>query len=251
MLTLKNITYAYGLGPETQVLNNFNLDIKPGEFVSIIGPNGCGKSTLLNLASGLLQAQSGIITFNGKSMRDCKAGFVFQNYSESLFPWLTVRENITFPLKAKGVSKVERLKQVDELCAKLNVRIPLEVRPQSLSGGQQQLVSILRSLIIQPEILFLDEPFSSLDYQTTLEMMIEFRKIWEAQPTTTLFVSHDIDEALYLSSKIIVLSKKPAAIKKIVANTLPSMRSPEIMKSAEFASLKQEILSLYLSEINV
>ena len=251
MLTLNNLTYAYGLKPETQVLNNFNLEIKPGEFVSIIGPNGCGKSTLLNLASGLLEAQSGKITFNGKLMSECKAGFVFQNYSESLFPWLTVRENIAFPLKAKGVEKEEQNKQVRELCAKLKVTIPLEVRPQSLSGGQQQLVSILRSLVIHPEILFLDEPFSSLDYQTTLEMKVEFRKIWEAQPTTTLFVSHDIDEALYLSSKIVVLSKKPAVIKKIVENNLPIVRSPAIMNSPEFASLKQEILSLYLSEINV
>lgn len=201
-----------GLGPRLEVLGGLSLSLSTGTFVALVGPNGCGKTTLLLCIAGLLRPDSGVIEFrsNGKSGRN--VGLVFQNYRESLFPWLTVRDNIGFGLRGQGLSAGEAGSRAGRLCEELGISLPLTRYPYELSGGQQQLASILRALITEPRILLLDEPFGSLDAITREELRPELLKIWRLTGTTCLLVTHDVDDALSLSDRIIVLSRKPSVV---------------------------------------
>src|ERR1700730_7344332 len=148
----------------TVIYDNFDLDIPRGELISIFGPNGCGKSTLINMIAGLIPADQGQILFDGVPLADIKFGYVFQNYREALFPWLRAFDNIAYPLKMMRVPRAERKTRTERLVEHLGVKIDLNLYPYQMSGGQQQLVSILRALVVEPEVLFLDEPFSALAY---------------------------------------------------------------------------------------
>lgn len=243
MLKIMNIKKKY---QETQneVFGDFNLEVDKGEFVSLFGPNGCGKTTLLNLVAGISKPNRGSITFHNKSFNNSRIGYVFQDYRGSLFPWLKIKDNISFPLKFKGFSKKERHEAVKELCSKHHCDINLELYPYDLSGGQQQFISLLRGLIIEPEIYLFDEPFSSLDYQTTLSLLEKFSAIYTKTKITTLFVSHEIDDAIFLAQKIILLSNKPTKIMRIIENKMPYPRKIESLGTSNFANLKHEILSI-------
>lgn len=246
MLEIKNISKTYfNKGKNIQVFSDFNLSVRRGEFVSIFGPNGCGKTSLLHIIAGILSADFGSIKFKDKDIESLKVGFVFQDYHNSLLPWLSVQDNLSFPLKLSGSSKEERVEKVAELCKKFNCNINLNLYPYQLSGGQQQFVSLLRGLISNPDIYLLDEPFSSLDYQTTLSMLEQLSKIWEETKITTLFVSHEIDEAIFLSQKIILLGNKPTKVEKIIENNLPYPRKLDLLGTPEFAKIKSEVLSIY------
>src|SRR3984957_4400591 len=148
----------------TVIYDKFDLDIPRGELISVFGPNGCGKSTLINMIAGLVASDAGQILFDGMRLDEIKFGYVFQNYREALFPWLRAFDNIAYPLKMMQVAPAERRARTEKLVARLGVKLDLNLYPYQMSGGQQQLVSIMRALIVEPEILFLDEPFSALDY---------------------------------------------------------------------------------------
>ena len=182
----------------------------------MFGPNGCGKSTLINIIAGLIPPDAGEILFDGKPLRAIKFGYVFQNYREALFPWLRSVDNIEYPLKLMKMPKAERRARVEKLVAHLGVKIDLNRYPYEMSGGQQQLISIMRALVVEPEILFLDEPFSALDYEMTLFMREQLQRIFIETGTTTVLVSHDLEEAVYLADHVLLLSRGPARIADFV-----------------------------------
>jgi NitT/TauT family transport system ATP-binding protein len=195
---------------KTIVYDDFNLDIPRGELISVFGPNGCGKSTLINMIAGLVATDSGKILFDGRQLDEIKFGYVFQNYREALFPWMRAFDNIAYPLKLMRVPAAERRARTEKLVAHLGIKLDLGLYPYQMSGGQQQLVSILRALVVEPEILFLDEPFSALDYEMTLFMREQLQRIYLETRTTTVLVSHDLEEAVFLADRILLLSRGPA-----------------------------------------
>lgn len=246
MLKIDNLKKIYDHnGNSVEVFNSLNLEISHGEFIGIFGPNGCGKTTLLNLISGLDKKFSGKIDFDKKA----KISYIFQNYRESIFPWLTIADNISYPLKLRGFLQKEQKEAVQKICNQFNIKFNLSDYPYTLSGGQQQLVAILRGLIIKPDILLFDEPLSSLDYQTTLFMLNTIQGIWQETKTTIIFISHDIDEAIMLSQKIILLSNKPTKVLKVFDNKLNYPRKTDILGTKEFVELKHNILSAFADEI--
>jgi NitT/TauT family transport system ATP-binding protein len=231
------------------VYEGFDLDVPRGEFVSVFGPNGCGKSTLINLVAGLIPADAGTILFGGKPLRETKIGYVFQNYREALFPWLSAWKNIEYPLRIAGVPAAERARRVDRLVAHLGVKIDLARYPYELSGGQQQLVSIMRALVVDPEVLFLDEPFSALDYEMTLFMRDQLQRVFNETRTTMVLVSHDLEEAVYLADRVLLLSRRPATIADFPDIVLPRPRTDATLSDSAFVRLKSHCLQVFQREV--
>jgi len=235
--------------PGVTIYENFNLDIPRGKFVSIFGPNGCGKSTLINLVSGLTPLDRGDILFDGKTLAETRIGYVFQNYREALFPWMTAFSNIQYALKLRNVPAAEAEKRVDRLVARLGVKVDLARYPYELSGGQQQLVSIMRALVVEPEVLFLDEPFSALDYEMTLFMRDQLQRIFEETGTTMVLVSHDLEEAVYLADYVLLLSRRPARIADFPMVAVPRPRNDQTLSNADFITLKGHCLEIFQREV--
>jgi NitT/TauT family transport system ATP-binding protein len=231
------------------VYDRFDLDIPRGKLVAVFGPNGCGKSTLINLIAGLVPADAGDILFDGKPLGDITFGYVFQNYREALFPWLRAIDNIEYPLKLMKLPKAERRARVERLVESLSVSIDLARYPYELSGGQQQLVSIMRALVVKPEILFLDEPFSALDYEMTLFMRDQLQRIFLETGTTTVLVSHDLEEAVYLADRILLLSRRPAAIADYVDYGAARPRSDATLSQPDFVRVKAHCLEVFQREV--
>lgn len=248
MLKINNLKKIYDHnGNSVGVFDSLNLEISRGEFIGIFGPNGCGKTTLLNLISGLDKEFSGKIDFDNKA----KISYIFQNYRESIFPWLTIADNITYPLKLRGISHEKQKDAAKIICNQFGIKFDLSDYPYTLSGGQQQLVAILRGLITKPDILLFDEPLSSLDYQTTLFMLNKIQEIWQETKTTIIFISHDIDEAIMLSQKIFLLSNKPTKVTKIFDNHFNYPRKVDAMGTKEYVELKHSILSVFTDEVGI
>ena len=233
-ITHLNKFYTEKDGAKLAIFKNFNLEVNKGEFVGIFGPNGCGKTTLLNLIAGLDRPNSGKIIFNAPATR---RAVIFQNYRESLFPWLSVRDNIAYPLKLRGIPLKERHKRAEALTEQFGIKINLESFPYTLSGGQQQFAAILRALMIEPDLILMDEPFSSLDYQATLFMLRKMQEIWEETGITFIFVSHEIDEAIFLAQRVVLLSNKPTRVVKDIVNSLSYPRTTAAMGMPEFIDL--------------
>src|SRR6266436_2415591 len=211
---MKSYPSAAGTGM-VSVLNDINLDAASGEFITFFGPNGCGKSTLLKVVAGIEPYDSGHVSIDTKSPEEAKTGLVFQNYSDSLMPWLNSHDNILFPysLKKRKPRALEAGDRLSKLLKDLEIDLPQGNYPYQLSGGQQQLVAILRTLIYKPDVILMDEPFSSLDYQTRSFMQMTLLDIWQHEKPTILFVSHDIEEAIFLADKLVLLSALPASVK--------------------------------------
>jgi NitT/TauT family transport system ATP-binding protein len=229
--------------------SNFDLDIAAHQVTSIFGPNGCGKSTIINMVAGLLPMDAGEALFDGKTLRDTVIGYVFQNYREALFPWKRAIDNITYPLKLAGRSPRECERRAEELVASFDIKFDLRRYPYELSGGQQQLVSILRALAPHPEVLFLDEPFSALDYEMTLFMRDKLQQIFEATRTTMILVSHDLEEAVYLADTVLLLTRRPTRIAEVVAFDAPRPRHPETLTSDAFIRAKARCLEVFQREV--
>jgi len=204
-ITIRGLSKSFN---GTVVYDRFDLDLPQGEFISIFGPNGCGKSTLINMISGLLPLDAGQVLFDGQTIQETRRSYVFQNYRDALFPWLRAIDNIHYPLKLMGLSRRERAARVEQLLADFEVKIDLNAYPYMLSGGQQQTVSILRALVTNPEVLFLDEPFSALDYEMTLFMREQLQRVFLKTKTTTLLVSHDLEEAVQLANRVLLLTRR-------------------------------------------
>jgi NitT/TauT family transport system ATP-binding protein len=234
---------------DATIYDNFDFDIPRGKLMSVFGPNGCGKSTLINMIAGLVPADTGEILFDGQPLSSIKFGYVFQNYREAMFPWLRAFDNIGYPLKVMGVPKPERITRVEKIVANLNVKIDLNLYPYQMSGGQQQLVSIMRALIVEPEILFLDEPFSALDYEMTLFMREQLQRVFVETATTTVLVSHDLEEAVYLSDRILLLSRHPARAVEFVHYDAPRPRTLGTMSESDFISIKAHCLEVFQREV--
>jgi NitT/TauT family transport system ATP-binding protein len=220
---IKHINMNYhSLKGETEALKNINFSLYEGEFVSIVGPSGCGKSTLLNIICGLLKPSSGDIYLDGEKLQNMstKIGYMFQK--DQLFEWLSVIENVKLGLKIQHQLNAENLELIDELLKKYNLWEFKNHHPSELSGGMRQRVALIRTLTLKPELLLFDEPFSALDYQTRLKVSDEITGIIKSQGKTVIMVTHDISEAVSMSDRVIVLSKRPAVIKDIVDITFKS-----------------------------
>jgi NitT/TauT family transport system ATP-binding protein len=241
------LSYATADG-EVQAVSNVDLYVKPGEFVSILGPSGCGKSTLLNALAGFLKPTRGSVEVDGAPVRGPGAdrGMIFQHYS--LFPWKTVVENVEFGLKMKGMEATTRRAAARTLLGLTGLSDFENHYPDRLSGGMKQRVGIVRALATGPRILLLDEPFGALDAQTRLIMQQILTNIWQQLRISVLFVTHDIDEAIFLSDRVYVMSAKPGRIKAIVPVTLPRPRDPEIVLDVAFARLRGELMALIREE---
>jgi NitT/TauT family transport system ATP-binding protein len=226
----------------TKALEPTDLTIGNNDFVTILGPSGCGKSTLLRIVAGLDRPTGGRVTLDGREVTGPGAdrGMVFQSYT--LFPWLTVRENIAFGLRERGVPEVERNKVAEALIRQVGLSGFENHWPKQLSGGMQQRTAIARALANDPKILLLDEPFGALDNQTRALMQEMLLGIWERDQKTVLFVTHDIEEAIFLGSRVVVMSARPGRIKADIAIDLPHPRSYKIKTTPEFVQLKERLV---------
>lgn len=216
-----------------QALKDFTLSINKGEFIAIVGPSGCGKSTLLDIISGLAKVESGSISIDGKVVNGpaLDRGFVMQGYA--LFPWRTIRKNVEFGLELKKASKKERNKISDEFIELVGLKGFEDRYPHELSGGMRQRVAIARSLAYDPKVLLMDEPFAAVDAQTRETLQDELMRIWDKTNKTIIFVTHSIEEAVLLADRVVVMTKNPGTIKKIVDIDLPRPRTNSDMRVSE------------------
>jgi NitT/TauT family transport system ATP-binding protein len=244
-LSVKDLNKKFskeGAKPLT-ALDSINLDIEKEEFISLVGPSGCGKTTLLRIIAGLEEPTSGEILLEGNEIRgpDPERGMVFQEYS--LFPWLNIIDNISFGLEMKGIGKEERRKAAAEYIDIVNLKGFENSYPHELSGGMRQRVAIARALANAPKLLLMDEPFGALDAQTRNRMQNELLDIHEKTRKTVIFVTHSVDEAVYLSDRVVVLSTRPGRIREIIEIDLPEGKKRE-RTDPEFIRLRKYILSL-------
>ena len=226
---------------KTVALNGVSLDIKENEFICVVGPSGCGKSTLLNIIAGLLEPTSGAVYLDGKKIEGTgvERGVVFQGYA--LFPWRTVLKNVMFGLEMKRMPK----DQAEKIAKKYIKAVGLEgfehAYPKELSGGMRQRVAIARAYAADPEVLLLDEPFGALDAQTRVQLQSELLNTWEHEKKTCFFITHDVDEAIILAQRVIIMSARPGRIKKIVDIDIPYPRTQATKTDPRFLELKTEI----------
>ena len=244
LLTLENVGKTFVVdGKPVVAVGDVSLAIAANEFVSIVGSSGCGKSTLLNIVGGLEEASTGVVRIGGQPVtgpgRD--RGFVFQGYS--LFEWQTVAGNIRFALEKSRLSRAEKDERVAHFVAAVGLRGFENAYPGQLSGGMRQRVAIARALVYRPQILLMDEPFGALDAQTRGMMQELLLRVWEDHKVTVLFVTHDVDEAVYLADRVVVLASRPGRIKREIRVPLARPRDYDIVADPEFAAIKREILA--------
>jgi NitT/TauT family transport system ATP-binding protein len=237
-------------GGELSAIRSVDLGVGEGEFVSIIGPSGCGKSTLLQIVAGLLAPSSGEVRFEGKPIVEPPLGMVylFQQYSRSLFPWLTVEQNVAFGFRhATALSQRAAAERCIRYLGMVGLADFRGRSPWELSGGMQQRVAIARALAAEPRVLLLDEPFSSVDALTRLELNGLILDLWSQTGLTVLLVTHDVEEAVYLSDRIVLLTRRPATIAEAFVNALPRPRTPvESREDPRFLALRHELLTRLL-----
>jgi NitT/TauT family transport system ATP-binding protein len=231
-------------GPDLPILKDITLGIHRREFLTVIGPSGCGKSTLARILAGLETISSGKALINGEPILGPgpDRGMVFQKYT--LFPWLTVKQNIMFGLTSQGRGKAQAEGEAREWIEIIGLAKFADHYPSQLSGGMQQRVAIARSLATRPKVLLMDEPFGALDAQTRLRMQRHLIEIWQNIDVTVVFITHDLDEAIYLADRILVLKPNPGEIQSLIDVPLPRPRLPEHLESKAFQTLKQELAVL-------
>jgi NitT/TauT family transport system ATP-binding protein len=242
VVSLKGVGKEFGQG-HVQALVDIDLDIQPGEFISLIGPSGCGKSTLLRIVGDLIQPTGGEVVVNGKSAHQARVdrdyGIVFQD--AVLFDWRTVEKNIGLPLEMMRWDRRRRAERVRELVDLVELKGFERHHPWQLSGGMQQRVSIARALSFDPALLLMDEPFGALDEMTRERLNLELLRIWEQSGSTVIFVTHSIAEAVFLSTRVVVMSARPGRIVGVVEVDLPQPRNAEMREEARFADLIREV----------
>ena len=246
---IENVVKKFnGRNGEMVALNGVTLDIHDNEFICVVGPSGCGKSTLLNIIAGLLEPTSGEVYCDGKLVEGTGTdrGVVFQQYA--LFPWLTVKKNVRFALEMRGIKG----KEADNLAMMYLEKVDLtkfaDHYPKELSGGMKQRVAIARAYAAEPQVLLMDEPFGALDAQTRTQLQSELLQTWERDMKTCFFITHDVDEAIILAQKVIVMSARPGRVKAIIDIDIPYPRDQETKMSPRFLELKNEIWSLVYQE---
>ncbi|MBE8524693.1 ABC transporter ATP-binding protein [Amycolatopsis sp. H6(2020)] len=248
MLEVSGLSHTYGAGAKAHTaVNNLSFTVEAGQLASIVGPSGCGKSTLLRCIAGLTPPTDGTVSLHGDRVSGVPddLAVVFQDYSRSLFPWLSVQKNVEFPLRWRPISKAERRQRAAEALEQVGLSGVGGKYPWQLSGGMQQRVSIARALASRPALLLMDEPFASVDAQTRFELEDLTRRVQREQGSTVLVVTHDIDESVYLSDRVLVLSKSPASIVADLPVGLPAARDQiTTRESAEFVTLRGEVARL-------
>ncbi len=245
VLKLRQLSREFDSAQGTVVaIDDISFDAHQREFISVIGPSGCGKSTLIRVVAGLEAPTAGAVLIDDIPVRNPGAdrGMVFQNYT--LFPWLTVEQNVTFGLKMKGVSKRQAKAVAMHWLDIVNLTAFASHYPAQLSGGMKQRVAIARALANEPRILLMDEPFGALDAQTRCTMQAHLLRIWESVDVTILFITHDLDEAIYLSDKIVILGAHPGRVTEIIEVPVPRPRSPEQFLSGPFLATKKRLEQL-------
>ncbi len=249
-LQLRDITMTFRTrrGSEIIAVDSLSLDVGDREFISIVGPSGCGKSTLLRVAAGLILPSGGEVLLDGRHIQGPGAdrGMVFQSYT--LFPWLTVQGNVEFGPRLKGLPAAERTRLAREYIEIVGLKGFERSYPKELSGGMMQRVAIARALANDPEVLLMDEPFGALDAQTRAIMQELLVTLWQRTPKTILFVTHDIDEALFISDRVYIMTARPGRIKQVLDVRLPRPRTLEMTTEAEFIEQKRAVLEAIKEE---
>jgi NitT/TauT family transport system ATP-binding protein len=252
MLEIKSLAKTYGTGANAaHAVGNVSFSIDEGEFVCVVGPSGCGKTTLLKCVAGLLPPSAGEILLRGSRVTSPpeRMALVFQEYSRSLMPWLSVRNNVLLPLRHKKLTKRERTSLVEDALGAVGLLRFMDRYPWQLSGGMQQRVAIARALAYQPSILLMDEPFASVDAQTRGDLEDLVLGVRDEFGITILFVTHDIDESVYLSDRIVVLSHSPTEVKEVIPVGLPRPRDQIATKALpDFADLRARVYRLIKRE---
>jgi NitT/TauT family transport system ATP-binding protein len=242
VVSLRNVTKSFGAGAVTAI-EGIDLDVRPGEFVSLIGPSGCGKSTLLRIIGDLVEPTSGEVVVNGKSARQARLdrdyGIVFQD--AVLYDWRTAARNIAMPLELLKWDRAKRAERVAEMIELVELQGFADHHPWQLSGGMQQRVSIARALSFSPALLLMDEPFGALDEMTRERLNAELLRIWQASGSTIVFVTHSISEAVFLSTRVAVMSRRPGRIAAIVDVDLPQPRNADTREQPRFFELVTEV----------
>ena len=245
-IALRNVTMSLDLGRSKRMtaLEDFNLSVAEGEFVALLGPSGCGKSTVLRLVTGLEQATSGEVLVEDRAPADLakshRLGVAFQEHA--LLPWSSVRENIALPFRL--ARRAVDWQRVDELIRLVGLVGFEKARPRQLSGGMKQRVAIARALVLSPDVLLLDEPFGALDAVTRRRMNGELARIWEEQHITTLLVTHDVEEAVLLADRVVVLTGRPGRVRHVQTVDMPRPRHADITRSAEFRAVVDHLTDL-------
>ncbi len=230
---------------DADLYDNLTFTAEGNSITALFGPNGCGKSTLLNVLAGVAPKDGGTTSSDG--IRSTEFSYLFQNYRESLLPWRTNERNLSFPLELRGKGKGEIQRRTQELCESFGIDFDMKRHPYELSGGQQQTLALLRALVTEPSVLFMDEPFSALDYENTIRMRERLQDYYVRQKPTVLFVSHDIEEAVHMASSIIVLSQRPTRALEVIQNPAPYPRTVEALNSEEFHQIKNRVLTVFKS----
>ena len=249
LLEVDHLRYRYPSTPSgaPPALDDVSFAVGQGEFVTIVGPSGSGKTTLLRCIAGLILPTDGAVRLGGVRVNSVpkELAVVFQDYARSLFPWLRVGQNVELPLRRLGVTEVERRERIDNALAEVGLRAAVDAYPWQLSGGMQQRVAIARAVAYRPAILLMDEPFGSVDAQTRADLQDMALEVWRAHRSTVLFITHDIDEAVYLSDRVIVLSQAPGRVAEDIALELPRPRDQiETRASPQFVEHRARIARL-------
>jgi NitT/TauT family transport system ATP-binding protein len=243
VVRVRDLSVVFPSDPPVVALRSVGLDIAEGEFISLIGPSGCGKTTLLRVIADLEQASSGEVTVNGLSAREARLnrayGYVFQ--APALFPWRTVLANVMLPLQVHGTPREQAARIAHEHLERVGLQGFERKYPWQLSGGMQQRVSIARALGFEPKLLMMDEPFGALDEITRDRLNEQLLRLWERERRTVVFVTHSIPEAVFLSSRIVVMSPRPGRITEVIASTLPADRTLDIRETPEFMDIAHRV----------
>ncbi|MCX4729210.1 ABC transporter ATP-binding protein [Streptomyces sp. NBC_01020] len=241
-ITFRDVVKTFPLkGASFTALGGVSLDIADQEFVTVVGPSGCGKSTLMSMAAGLQEPDSGSVLVDGTPVSGPgpERGVIFQQYA--LFPWLTVRQNVEFGLKIASVPAAERHRRTEQAISLVGLNEFAEALPKTLSGGMKQRCAIARAYAVDPQVLLMDEPFGALDALTRVQLQDQLLQTWSQEKRTVLFITHDVDEAVYLASRVVVMAARPGRIHRVIDVDLPYPRTEEIRLSPEFLHIRNRV----------
>ncbi|CDZ54179.1 ABC transporter ATP-binding protein [Neorhizobium galegae] len=242
-ISFQSVTKTFSIAGQISfnALQGLNLDIEDGEFITVVGPSGCGKSTAMNIAAGLTNPSSGQVLVDNVPVTGPgpERGVIFQQYA--LFPWLTVRQNVEFGLQIADHPKAERGKIADHFIGLVGLSDFSNSLPKTLSGGMKQRCAIARAYAVNPKILLMDEPFGALDALTRVQLQDQLLATWSKERRTVMFITHDVDEAVYLGSRVVVMAARPGRLHKIIRVDLPYPRTEEMRLSPEFSTLRNEV----------
>ena len=239
------LDFSYPKG--VKIFDQLSFSVAPQEFLTIVGPSGCGKTTILLILAKLIKETAGVIHFDKSAGSQSRVGIVFQEYNRVILPWLSVLKNVELPLEVLGIPPEERASKARTYLDLVGLSKSADLRPSQLSGGMKQRTQIARVLAYDPSVLLMDEPFGSLDAQTKATLQHEFLKIWEVKKKTVVFVTHDVDEAVFLSDRVLVLSGSPARIIDEVRVELPRPRTRDLLSTPEFLKIREHLWDKIMS----